>query len=90
MDLPDKWTLRLGHLPKILLVRVQGSETASRAYWAGHWLGTIGRMKTRNIWGWKMADGSAGGKGGDRGDSLTALWKCWEDKYGEKETTDES
>ena len=52
----DGLVIRLNALPKLLLVKVEGTATARRVYWAGHRLGIVGQKKEKKLWGYKAAD----------------------------------
>ena len=83
-EVMERMTCRLNKLPLILLVKVPDSETACRAYWAGNRLGTVGKLKVRNVWGWKMeGTDECGMDCTDQGAALAALWDAWEVKHGE-------
>ena len=76
----DELVIRLNHLPAVVLVKVQKSKTAYRAYWSGNRLGTVGQMRAKKLWGWKAADGSAKGEGlPSRGAAVVSLWQYHED-----------
>ena len=80
----DRLTLRLSHLPKILLVKKQGSQATYTAYWCGHRLGKIGRLRgSQSMWGWVREGSAEKGEANNRGKVLKELWEAWEAASGE-------